>query len=143
MSASKSIIGGLRFVVPFLIVCVVSALWLVPEPDVSVEENYDSEPVSWAVPSLPDLSAIDKSYKVIVSWQKKNEIDIKVGHSTKWDFRGVVRVDDTLWALVEENGELQRLQKGDSLPGGEALHAISENQLEVMDDGDMVTVVLY
>ena len=143
MSASEGIMGGLRFVVPALIVCVVSALWLVPEPDVSVGENYDFEPVSWIVPSLPDQSEIDKSYKVITSWQKKNKIDIEVGHSTKWDFRGVIRVDDTLWALVEEDGKFQRLQKGDRLPGGGVLHGISENQLEVMDDGDMITVILY
>jgi len=143
MSTSMGIIGKLRFVVLFPVVSVVLALWLVPEPVVHGDARQESGPALWVAPSLPDRSGIDKAYMMLVSRQKKMKKDTRAGLQEKWYFRGVVLVDGTLWALVEENDRLLRLRQGERLPGGEVLCSISENQLEVMDDGAMLTVALY
>ena len=143
MSKTKGILGGLRFVIATLIVCVGASWWLVPDPDVTVFDDIDSGTVPWLLPSLPEQNTVEKSYKRIISWQKKNKAESKVAKQIKWHFRGVVRFDGGLLALIEENGSLLRVQKGDKLPGGEVVMAISENQLEYINEGEVITVVLY
>ena len=143
MTNGKGMVRRPLFAALAIIGFIVPALWLTPDPGIISTDNNDSDHSTWTLPPLPDQSKIMKSYTTITAWQKNNQTEVKAVRLEKWNFRGVVLVNNTRMALIEENGEVERMKEGDRFPGGEVIHGISDNQLVVRNDDELRTFILY
>ncbi len=75
-------------------------------------------------------------------WGEETEA-LQASRAAWWRFRGVVRTAEKRVALIESKEGVERFTQGDPLPGGETLHAVHDDHIEVKVGDDIREFRLY
>jgi hypothetical protein len=125
------------------LICGGVAYWLIPSPQVPMEQGAGEADMQWSLPHEVNINEIEKSYRDIVAKFSIKSDEIRKQQQAQWHLKGVEFIGAERVAIIEINNVLQRSKTGDILPGDAVIKEIMDSYIKVEQGGDLVNIRLY